>query len=114
LWLLLVKLCFGCASRKMEQRNLEQRCAIKFCVKLGESASVTFEELKQAYGEHSLSQTQVFRWHKSFLEGREHVEDEHRSGRLSTSKTDENIERVNTLVRSDCRLTVRMLSEELN
>ncbi|EFN79008.1 hypothetical protein EAI_12163, partial [Harpegnathos saltator] len=30
---------------KMEQRNLEQRYAIKFCVKLGESASVTFEKL---------------------------------------------------------------------
>ena len=98
----------------MEQRNLEQRCAIKFCVKLGESASVTFEKLKQAYGEHSLSRAQVFRWHKSFLEGREHVEDEHRSGRPSTSTTDENIERVNTLVRSDRRLTLRMLSEQLN
>lgn len=98
----------------MEQRNLEQRCAIKFCVKLGESASVTYEKLKHAYGKHSLSRAQVFRWHKSFLEGREHVEDEHRSGRPSTSKTDENIERVNTLVRSDRRLTLRMLSEQLN
>ncbi|EFN80151.1 Putative uncharacterized protein FLJ37770, partial [Harpegnathos saltator] len=73
---------------KMEQRNLEQRYAIKFCVKLGESASVAFEKLKQAYGKHSLSRAQVFRWHKSFLEGREHIEDESRSGRPSTSKTD--------------------------
>ncbi|GFY02523.1 protein GVQW3 [Trichonephila clavipes] len=93
----------------MEQRNFEQRCAIKFCVKLRESVSVTFEKLKKAYGEHSLSQAQVFRWHKSFLEGRKQVEDEHRSKMPSTSKTDENIERVNTLVRSDHRLTFRML-----
>ncbi|GFU66188.1 protein GVQW3 [Trichonephila clavipes] len=98
----------------MEQRNLEQRCAIKFCVKLGESASVTFEKLKQTYGELFLSRSQEFRWHKSFLEGRKHIEDEHHSGRPSTSKTDANIERVNTVLRSDRRLALRMLSEQLN
>ena len=98
----------------MEHWNLEQRCAIKFCVKLGESASVTFEKLKLAYGAHSLSRAQVFRWHKSFLEGREHVENEPRSGRHSTSKTDENVEHVRALVRSNRRLTIRMMSEQLN
>ncbi|EFN79007.1 Putative uncharacterized protein FLJ37770, partial [Harpegnathos saltator] len=41
------------------------------------------------YREHSLSRAQVFRWHKSFLKGREHVENEPRSGRPSTPKTDE-------------------------
>jgi len=92
----------------------EQRCAIKFCVKLGESATVTYEELQRAYGEHSLSRAQVFRWHKSFLEGREQVEVEPRTGRPSTSKTDDNVERVRSLVRSDCRLTLRMISSELN
>ncbi|KAK4879446.1 hypothetical protein RN001_007592 [Aquatica leii] len=98
----------------MEQRNLEQRCANKFCVKFGESASVTFEKLKQAYGEHFLSRAQTFRWHKAFLEDRENVEDEQRLGRSTTSKTDENIKRVKTLVISDRRLTLRMLREQLN
>ena len=65
----------------MDGQKFEQRCAIKFCVKLGESATVTCEKLQKAYGEHSLSRTQVFRWHKSFLEGREQVEDELRAGR---------------------------------
>jgi hypothetical protein len=78
-----------------------------FCVKLGESATVTYEKLQRAYGEHSLSRAQVFRWHKSFLEGREQVEDEPRAGKLSTSKTEDN-------VRSDQRLTLRMISSELN
>ena len=50
--------------------KFEQCCAIKFCVKLGESAIVNFEKLQMAYGEHSLCRAQVFRWHKSFLEGR--------------------------------------------
>ena len=75
---------------------------------------MTYEKLQRAYGEHSLSREQVFRWHKSFLEGREQVEDEHRAGRPSTSKTDDNVERVRSLVRSDRRLTLRMISSELN
>jgi len=29
----------------MEKRNLEQSCAIKFCVNLNESATETFEKL---------------------------------------------------------------------
>lgn len=98
----------------MDRQKFEQRCAIKFCVKLGESATVTYEKLQRAYGEHSLSRAQVFRWHKSFLEGREQVEDEPRAGRPSTSKTDDNVERVRSLVRSDRRLTLRMISNELN
>ena len=50
----------------MDRQKFEQGCAIKFCVKLGD---VTYENLQRAYGEHSLSRAQVFRWHKSFLEG---------------------------------------------
>jgi len=65
---------------------------------------VTYEKLQRAYGEHSLSRAQVFRWHKSFLEGREQVEDE----------TDDNMERVRSLVRSYRQLTLRMISSELN
>ena len=82
----------------MDRQKFEQRCVIRFCVKLGESATATYEELQRAYGEHSLSRAQVFRWHKSFLEGREQVEDDPRAGRTSTSKTDDNVERVRCLV----------------
>ena len=41
------------------------------------------------------------------------MEDEPRAGRPSTSKTD-NVERVRFLVMSDHRLTLRMISSELN
>ena len=98
----------------MDRQKFEQSCAIKFCVKLGESATVTYEKLQRAYGEHFLSRTQVFRRHKSSLEGREQVEDEPRSGRTSTSKTDDNVARVSSLVRSGRRLTLRMIRSELN
>ena len=38
------------------------------------------------------------------------MEDDHWSGRPSTSRTDENVERVR---RCDCRRTVRMIADEL-
>ena len=79
-----------------------------------QSATLSYEKLQRAYGEHSLYRAQVFRWNKSFLEGREQVEDEPRAGRTSTSKTDDNVERVRSFVRSDRRLTLRMISSELN
>ena len=54
-----------------------------------------------------------FEWHWRFKEGREEVEDDHRSGRPSTSRTDKNVERVRQKVRSDRRLTVSMIADEL-
>lgn len=98
----------------MSGSNFEQRCAIKFCFKLGHNATETCEKVQQAYGESVLSRAQVFRWFKAFSEGRESIEDEPRSGRPSSAKSDENVTRVRDLVRSDRRLTVRMIAEELN
>ena len=68
---------------KIDRQKYEQRCSIKFCVKLGESATMTYEKLQRAFGEHSLSRAQVFRWHKFILEGREQVKDEPRAGRFN-------------------------------
>jgi hypothetical protein len=49
---------------------MEQRAAIKFCVKLKKTATETFEMLKSAYGEECLSRTSMFERHKRFKEGR--------------------------------------------
>jgi hypothetical protein len=57
---------------------------------------------------------QVYRWHKAFLEGREEVGDEARTGRPSTSTTDENVTRVRELLNSDSRLSVRLMAQTLN
>jgi len=70
---------------------------------LNENATETYEKLKRRYGEHAVSRTRVFRWHKTFLDGREGVEDQLRSGRTCTSKTDGNVTKLRDLVSSDHR-----------
>jgi len=76
-----VCVCVCVCVTEMEERNFEQRCAIKFCVKFGETGTENFNKLKQAYGEHVLSRSQVFKWYKAFSEGRESIKGEPRSGR---------------------------------
>jgi len=51
------------------QKNIEQRYAIKFCVKLNKSTTETLASLTEAYGGAALSRTMVFKWHKAFKEG---------------------------------------------
>jgi hypothetical protein len=73
--------------------KFKQRVAIKFCVKLGKSATETLEMLREAFGEHSLSQTAVFECHSRFKVGRVSVEDDERSGQPSTGKKTQNVEK---------------------
>ena len=89
----------------MEKWNLEQHYSTRFCVRLNDNKTETYEKLQWAYGEHALSRARVFSWHKAFLDGRESMEDETRSGRPCTSKTDEKVTKVRALMRSDRRLT---------
>lgn len=94
------------------ERTVEQRYAVKFCFKLGKSASETFELIKQAYGDDALSRTRVFEWYKMFKEGREVVEDEHRAGRPTTARTDGQVAKVKQVLDADRRSTIALISEE--
>jgi len=55
----------------MSDKNLEQRRNIKFCVKIGKSASESLALLTVAYGEYVMKKSSVFEWHRRFKEGRE-------------------------------------------
>ena len=94
------------------QENIEQRYAIKFCVKPNKTATETFASLTEAYGDTTLSRTMVFQWHKVFKDGRENGEDDPRSGRPVSSTNDQNVEEVRAAMAKDCRLSVRMIAEE--
>ena len=56
----------------------------------------------------------VYKWFERFRNGCESVEDKERSGHSSTSKTQENVERVSEMIRSNRQLTIREISEDLN
>jgi hypothetical protein len=62
-------------------------------VKLGKSTTETHAMLREAIGEHSLSQKAVFELHSRFKAGRVSVEDDKRSGQPSTSKKRENVDK---------------------
>jgi len=78
------------------------------------SAKEAHEMLTLVYGDAAVTMKTVYKWFERFRSGRESVEDEERSGRPSTSKTQENVERVREMIRSNRRLTVREISEDLN
>jgi hypothetical protein len=76
---------------------MEQREGIKFCLKFEKTATETFEMLKSAHGEECLSRTSVSEWHKRFKEGRESLQDDERTGRPSTSRTQEFVQEKQTV-----------------
>ena len=93
----------------------EQRACIKFCFKLGKTATECYEMLKTAFGEQAMGRSQTFQWFSRFKAGRTSPDDDERSGQPVSSSTAEMIERVRQIIRKDhCRSTtdeVSMLAE---
>ena len=85
---------FWSAVARMSTLELEQRTNVRFLVKLGKSGKEIREMLVQVYGDSAMKKTAVYKWVKSFSEGKESVTDEERSGRPATSRTEENIAKV--------------------
>jgi len=83
-------------------------------VKIRKSASETLAQLTVAYGGYAMKKSSVFEWHRQFKEGQEDVQDDPRSWQSKTQRTDANADRVRTLVRSDRKLGVRVITEEMN
>ncbi|XP_015905527.1 protein GVQW3-like [Parasteatoda tepidariorum] len=70
--------------------------------------------LEKCFGNDSLKKTIIYQWHERFKSGRESIEVDERSGRPSTSKTDENIDKVKEMLVNNRKLTIREISEGLN
>jgi hypothetical protein len=86
--------------------RLEQRYCIKFCHKLGDSQVETIQKIQRVCGDDATGITQINEWYDRFKNGRTSVESEARSPRPSTSRNDELIDQVWTLVMQDHRVTV--------
>jgi transposase len=70
--------------------------------------------LVQVFGDNAIKKTIIYEWVARFSEGRENVTDKERSGRPSTSRTEENIAKVRQIFFENHRLTVRSIAEQAN
>ncbi|GFR26713.1 HTH_48 domain-containing protein [Trichonephila clavata] len=68
--------------------------------------------LRKADGDRVMKQNQTFMWRKRSREGWKSVNDDDRSGRPSTSQTDDSLQKVCQVLDKDQRLKVRMIAEE--
>jgi transposase len=93
--------------------QFEQRANIKFKGRLEKSASETLSALQQVYGDIALKKCAVYDWFSRFKNRQETLEDDRRSGRPSTFRTDEMIEKVRQLIQRDRRMTIVELEQEV-
>lgn len=92
----------------------EQRIALKFCYKLGYSASKSYQLLNEAYGDDCLSRSQSFEWSKRFSQGSENTKDAKRSGRPSSATTPDQVQAVEAIILENRRTGVREIAQSVN
>ncbi|CAK9833797.1 Protein GVQW3 [Anthophora retusa] len=90
---------------------MEQRANIKFCFKLGKSATNTFEMIQTVYGSEAMSRKNVFKWYARFSDGRESIEDDPRPGASSTVRDEKNVQKVAEILRNDRYASTRLIEE---
>ncbi|XP_076059317.1 protein GVQW3-like [Oratosquilla oratoria] len=86
------------------QETMEQRYAIKLCVKFLKSKQKAYGMLKEVYGDELISKGSFYRWFKRFSEGNEEDEDEPRSGAPNSIPVGISIGTVDTVLTEDMRL----------
>ena len=91
----------------------DQRTCIKFCFQLGKTSSETIQMMQKAFGNECMSKKRIKEWYDRLKGGRTSVDSDSRSGRPSTTKALDNIERVRLAMDGDRRLTVRELENDL-
>ena len=89
----------------------KQRICLRFCFRLRKTATEAHEIFQKTFKEESLSRTQVFEWSARFKRGEMSVEDHPHSGRPSTSRTSENVEKIREKIIEDRRYTIDDISE---
>lgn len=94
--------------------TIEQRVCLKFCVANGISCANSLKMLEKCYGQSVLSKTRTYEWYRAFKEGREIVEDKPRSGRPTSSSTDENINKVKEIVLDNRHFSLREIARDLD
>lgn len=89
----------------------DKRVIIKFYVLLNKSPTEIHEIMRQGLQDSCPSYETIRRWVVAIREGKEDLDDEDRSGRPITAKTEDVVKKVDDAVQQDRRLTTRQLSE---
>ena len=84
----------------------EQRCLHHMFFLLGKTAAETVTMLREAFKEEALSQERVYECVSRFKRGDMSLEDQPRSGLPSTSRTDENNQKIRDAIKFDRRQTI--------
>lgn len=92
--------------------DVELRSVIKFCVGLGKSPVETLKLIRSSETMNSCSVPVVYKWHKRFRDGRKSTEDDPREGRPCVVKMTVK-DKVKDMIRTDRRMTVRSIAQEL-
>ena len=90
---------------------MEQRANIKFCFKLGKTATETFQMVQKVYGDKVLSRSSVFDWYKRLQHGRESLEDDEHTGRPRSGRSPEEIMKVSDILKNDRCVSTRLLED---
>lgn len=64
-------------------------------------------EITAVYGERGITRPGIVKWCKQFNAGRTDLTDEYREGRLATSSTVVNVDRVDGIIREHRRITLQ-------
>ena len=88
----------------------EQHACIKFCFKLGKTATECYEMLKTAFGEQAMGYSQTFQWFCRFKAGRTSTDNDKQSGRPVSSSIPELIERMHQIIHQDRHRTIDEVS----
>ena len=97
-------------SAIIEMTDFRERACIKFCLKLGKTATECYEMLKTAFGEQATGHSQTLQWFSWFKAGKTSIDDDERSGRPVSSSTPEMIDSVHQIIREDRRHTIDEVS----
>ena len=92
----------------------EVRAVIRFLNAKGLNPTKIHIELISVYGENVMKSSQIYDWCQSFKTGRTSLDHAPGSGRPKSSLTEDNIARVDRLIREDRRICIRDLAYELD
>ena len=92
----------------------EIRAVIRFLHAKGNTPTKIHYELVSVYGKNVMSKKQVYQWYSMLQTGRSGLEHAQGSGSPQSALTDENIARVDRLIREDRRYRIQDLVNDLD